>query len=249
MGTFRTQWRRELAAYFLSPIAYVVTIFFLLIMGFNFYLLVDLMSRERVTIPDVMEQLFASAPFFWPTLMIVVPLITMRLFAEEHRSGTLETLMTAPVTDRMVVLAKYAGALTFFILMWAATIPYAFILEALSEEAAPLDPGPVLGGYLGTLLLGMFWLAVGLFCSALTRNQVVAAVACFAFLALGFGFGLIHYFTSDDLLRELSAYLSPLLHQRTFVHGVVDTRPVVLYLSGTLFMLAVTTRMLEARRW
>jgi len=158
-------------------------------------------------------------------------------------------LMTAPVTDRVVVLAKYAGALTLFVCMWAATIPYPFILEAFSEEAAPLDIGPVLGGYIGTFLLGMFWLSVGMFCSAFTRNQVVAAVACFSLIGISFTFGQVHYIATDDLLKAVSAYVSPLLHQRDFVRGVVDSRPVVLYVSGTFFMLSMTLRMLEARRW
>ncbi len=249
MGSLFTLWRRELASYFLTPVAYVVVIVFLLVTGFNFYLLVDLMSSERVSITEVMGQLFGSVLFFWPSFLLVIPILTMRVFAEEKRSGTIETLMTAPVTDTAVVLAKYFAALTFFLVMWLPTLSYGFILEYFSAESAPLDLGPMLGGYLGAVLLGMFYLSIGVFCSAMTRSQLVSAVACFALMCLLFYFGFLHYFTNQDWLREASSYSSGVLHQLEFTRGILDTRPVVFYLSGTVVMLFFTIRILEARRW
>ena len=249
MTVFFTLWRRELASYFLSPIAYVVTIFFLLITGFNFYLLVDLMTNEYVSITEVMGQLFGSVLFFWPAFLLVIPVLTMHTFAEEVRFGTMETLMTAPVSDVAIVLSKFFGVLSFFVIIWTPTAAYAVILEAFSMEAAPLDEGPLLSGYLGTLLLGMWFLSIGIFCSAISRRQVIAAVTCFSLCGFLFYLGFLQYYTPNVWLRELSTYLSVVLHQLEFARGVIDTRPVILYLSGTAFMLFLTIRCLEARHW
>jgi ABC-2 type transport system permease protein len=246
MGTLFTLWRRELASYFLSPVAYVVVIVFLLVTGFNFYLLMDLMSSQRVFIAEVMGEQFKTMLYLF---LVVIPVLTMRVFAEEHRSGTIETLMTAPVTDTAVVLAKFLAALAFFTFMWLPTLSYGYILEQFSAETAPLDVGCVLGGYLGTLLIGMFYVSIGVFCSSLTRIQLVSAVASFAMICLLFYFGTVHASTNETWLREVSSYSSGLLHQLEFTRGMLDTRPVVFYLSGTLFMLFSTIRILEARRW
>ena len=114
MNAFFAQWRRELAAHFLSPLGYVAMVFFLAVMGVSFYILAAVLA-EGAESGAVLRILFGESPFFWLALLIVVPVITMRLFAEEKRSGTIETLMTAPVTDAAVVLAKYLGAMSFFV--------------------------------------------------------------------------------------------------------------------------------------
>jgi len=243
-----TLWRREMAAYFLSPIAYVSSIFFLLITGFNFYLVVGLFYSKEYTIPDVMEQLLSSPLFFWPTFLLIVPVLTMRTFAEEKHSGTIETLMTAPVTERAVVLSKFMAALAMFLCMWLPTSAYPFLLEVFSEEVAPLDLWPVASGYLGVLLLGMFYLSVGVLCSALTGSQVVAAIATYAMMGLLFFGGLVHTYVAADLIREISLYISSFEHQQKFVRGIVDSRPVVFYASGAVLVLFATIRLLEGRR-
>jgi len=243
-----TLWRRELAAYFLSPMAYVAAIFFLLITGFNFYLVVGIFSSYEYTIPDVMEQLLSSPLFFWPTFLLIVPVLTMRTFAEEKNSGTIETLMTAPVTERAVVLAKFSAALAMFLCMWLPTAAYPFLVETFSEEVAPLDIWPVISGYLGILLLGMFYLSVGVLCSALTGSQVVAAIATYAVTGILFFGGLVHTHVAADLIREISLYISSFEHQQRFVRGIIDSRPIVFYASGTVLMLFSTIRFLEGRR-
>lgn len=249
MSRFLVLWRRELAATFLSPIAYIVAIFFLLLTGFNYYFLVELMASERVSVNDVLGQLFESVLFFWPPFLLLVPILTMRVFAEEKRSGTIETLMTAPVTEWMVVLAKYAGVLACFAALWAPTVAYGFILRTLSAEPLPIDPGVMAGGYLGTFLAGMFFLSIGVFASALTRNQIVAAIVCFALSGLVFYAGFLHYSMPETLTAGISTYISAFLHQHEFARGSLDTRPIVFYLSGSAFMLFTTARLLEARSW
>jgi len=247
MKAFFPLWRRELAAYFLSPIAYVVLIFFLVVMGFSFWLLVSVLIQGAAG-ATVMKELVGSI-CFWLAILIVVPVLTMRLLAEELRSGTIETLMTAPVTDTEVVLAKYAGALTFYVAMWAPTAAYAFVMKRFSPLTAPMDFGPMLGGYLGALLVGAFFIAIGLFCSALTRNQIIAAIAAFALICVVFFVGVIPYVTRNPAVRDFTMYYSSVAHMLDFSRGVLDTRPVVFYLSGAAMMLLITIKVVEARKW
>lgn len=247
MRAFRTLWAKELGACFLSPIAYITIVFFLVVMGFSFWLLVSILAQGSVT-TTIMNELFGSI-FFWMAMLIVVPVLTMRLFAEEKRAGTIETLMTAPVTDAEVVLAKFAGALTFFLIMWVPTAAYLLILRRFSPLTAPPDPGPMLSGYLGAALVGSLYLSIGLFCSALTRNQIVAAIICFAVLNIAFFTGFLAYVGRDESVRNVATYLSSVEHMRDFARGAVDTRSILFYVTGTVFMLFATVKVVESRKW
>ena len=247
MNGFLTLWRKELTGYFLSPVAYVVSIFFLVVMGAIFSLLVSVLA-DGPTGVTVMNLLFGS-PFFWMTMMVVMPVLTMRLLAEEKRNGTIETLMTAPVSDLAVVLAKYAGALGFYVLMWLPTVAYLLLLRQFSAMMAPVDLGPMAGGYLGALLVGMFYLALGLFCSALTSNQIVAAITSFAAIFGFFLLGLLDRATDQPVLQAVSASVSSYQHMLDFSRGAVDSRPVIFYLSSTVFLLFATVKALESRSW
>jgi len=181
---------------------------------------------------------------------VLVPVITMRLYAEEKRSGTIETLMTAPVTETEVVISKYLGSLTFFIVMWLPTIAYMFLLRAFTRDSTPIDPGPVIGGYLGTFLVGGFLLAIGNLASTWTRNQIIAAILTFALGMVWFALGLVGYFVTPGgwggaLLRDLSS----VEHVREFARGVIDTRPTVMYLASTVFVLFAAVKSLEGGKW
>ena len=244
---FFTLWRKELASYFLSPIAYVMMMFFLLVMGVSFSLLVSVMASGPAGV-TMMKELFSSI-FFWIAMLIVVPVLTMRFFAEEKRSGTIETLMTAPVTDTAVVLAKYAGAMTFFVILWLPTASYAFILKAFSPLTAPVDLGPMLGGYVGAFLVGAMYIAIGLFCSSMTNNQIVAAITCFAMICVAFFAGFIPYITRSELFRDFGGYVSSISHMLDFSRGAVDTRPIVFYLTVSALMLFATIKVIESRKW
>ncbi len=246
MSAFFTLWRREIAAYFLSPIAYVMMMFFLVIMGFSFWLLANVLAQGVEGVP-LMRELFDSF-FFWITTLTLVPVLTMRLFAEEKRSGTIEMLMTAPVSDTAVVLAKYLGAVSFYIAIWAPTALYVVILRSFSA-GTPLDLGPIASSYLGALLVGAFYLAIGLFCSAMTRNQIVAAIVCFALLCVLFFGGFIAFISRVEGVRETANYFCSLAHMREFARGAVDSRPVVFYLSGAALMLFATVKLVESRKW
>src|SRR6185312_3730618 len=154
MRKFFTLLTREIKGYFYSPIAYIVLVFFLLIAGVDFYFQVSFMNQRPV--PYSVQEAFFNSVFFWFAFVLVFPLITMRLFAEEFKLGTIEPLMTAPVRDWQVVLAKYFGALFFYIILWVPTGLYFLIFQRLTGQPAAASPGAYLGSYLMLLLLGMF---------------------------------------------------------------------------------------------
>jgi len=246
MSTFFILWKREMNGTFLSMVAYVAAMFFLFIMGYSFWMLTHLLSQGAAG-NTVMDKMFGSI-FFWLALLVIVPVSTMRLFAEEMYSGTIETLMTAPVSDVVVVLAKYAAALTIFMVMWIPTVSYAYILRVF-DPLMSIDYGPMLSGYLGTLLIGAFYLSVGLFASSLTRYQLVALMITFSLICVAFLAGFIPYLSSNPMVRSVGSYFSSVMHMLEFARGKVDTRPIVLYCTGTFFMLFATIKVVESRRW
>tara|TARA_B100000809_G_scaffold43073_1_gene37364 strand:- start:884 stop:1615 length:732 start_codon:yes stop_codon:yes gene_type:complete len=237
-----TVWRRELSAHFLSPVAYVTMVVYLLVAGWTFVWAVE----KNQEIGDPITVSLFVALFLW--LPITITVITMGLFAEEKRSGTIETLMTAPVTEWQVVLGKYAGAMTFLLVTMAPSVGYLYIFRTFSGGVPFIDTGALAAGYTILLLVSAFCVSTGLLMSLLTRHQVVAAIACFCAICLPFILRVL----SRAVPRNAGAvleYMATELHILEFARGVVDTRPMVLYLSGTIFMLFLAVRVLESRRW
>jgi ABC-2 type transport system permease protein len=243
MRTFCALWRRELAAMFLSPIAYVMLMFFLLVTGCGFYWLV----KENL---EVMRSMQGLMVVIWACMLITIPVLTMRAFAEERKTGTFETLMTAPVTDSAVVLAKFAGVLTFFILMCLPTLLYPVVIRLLSPEVSHLvDTAPILSGYLMAGLIASSFIALGMLASALTSNQIIAAIATFSLMSIFFFGGLFEpHLSRNPMVRDIGGYLSSALHLMEAARGVFDSRSPVLYLSATAFFLFATVKAVEARR-
>ena len=238
--------RRELNAYFASVLGYVALMFFLLVMGVTFAVVV----RYLNTGPTQMTAMKILFSMFWLPSLVVVPMITMRLLAEEKRAGTLEMLMTAPVTDFEVVLAKYLGAVVLYAMMWALTGFYVLIVRHFSGSETMLDLGPIFSGYLGVIVIGQFFIAVGLLASSMTKSQVAAALMSFAvvFLMLIVLNWLTLLFPTGPLGKVFHA-VSAFDQMEDFERGIVDVRPVVLYLSGTVLALFITTRVVESRKW
>jgi len=236
---------RELRAYFFSPLAWVVLFFFLLINGFIFAVIVLFLNDPRSPAGPPLELFFGGTLFFWLILLFIGPVLTMRLLSEELRSGSIEVLMTAPVTEAEVVVGKYLAALTFYLFLWLPTLVYAGLIAWQSE----VDWGPVMAGYLGILGIGALFLAVGLFASALSKSQLVAAIITFAMLILLFSFGLLETLLQGETAKAVFGYLNLWNHMDEFARGVVDSRRLIYYLSATLFFLFLTTRALEARKW
>ena len=235
--------RRELRAYFLSPTAYVVLCFLLIANGIAFAMILSILN-DPLAQPGRPLDFFFSGVFYWIVVITAAPLLTMRLVAEERRSGTFEMLATAPVSEGQIVAGKYCAALVFYAFLWLPTLTYAVIVAFHSE----LDWGSVAGGYLGVFLVGALFLAVGLFASALTANQIIAAVMSFAILLALFCVGFLEWFVNTPWLREAAGYLSMINHMEELAKGIVDTRRPVFYVSTTLFVLFLTGRALEAGR-
>ena len=231
--------RTELGSFFFSPIAYMVAFFFLICTGvyFAFY-----GPRFEAGSEAAMAELFM---FTIIVLTLFVPPLTMRLFAEELRSGTIEMLMTAPVTDVEVVLGKFLGALLYYFVLLVPTFAYVLILEVYSSP----DYGPVLAGYLGLVLTGGLYIAVGAFFSAVSRYQIIAAVASVVVL---FVFTRIIGYASMEAtgsLRVLLQLVSVESHYSDFTRGVFDSSHLVYFLSGIVFFLFLTVKVVESRKW
>ncbi len=243
--------RREFSAYFLSPIAYVVLAVFLAVTGHLFYLT---LSQLTATGPKGVEfpmQFMLGDEKFWLVYLFIPPLLTMRLFAEERSTGTLEMLMTAPLRDWQVVLSKFLACFAFYVLMWLPTLAYLPVLLGATTAEGKVDPMPVVSSYLGLALAGAMFLALGLLVSSLVRSQMVAALISL-FLSLGFimvGIWRPDMDTSGTLYRVLYFFSVPLHFSRDFTRGLIDTRHLVLYFSVAVFCLFLTVRSLESRRW
>src|SRR3954463_9214440 len=163
MRTFFTLLGREVRSYFYSPVAYIVLLFFLLLSGVDFYFQVSFMNQRQLQY--TVQEAFFNSVFFWFAFVLIFPLITMRLFAEEFKLGTIEPLMTAPVRDWQVVLAKFTGALVFYIILWLPTLLYFWFFQKITHQTAAAASGAYYGAYLMLILLGMFYLSVGCFAS------------------------------------------------------------------------------------
>lgn len=233
---------RELRAYFLSPLAYALLFFLLLANGILFTMILVFLNDPLAPPGRPLDFFFGSS---WWMLIFVGPLLTMRLLAEERRSGTIEILMTAPVTEGQVVAGKYLAALAFFVVLWLPTLAYAGIVALHSE----IDWGVVAAGYLGIVLVGGLVLSIGLLTSALTRNQVIAAVAAVALSFALYVFTVFEQAATREVVKSALAYMSIPDHLEELARGVVDTRRLVFYLTTTGFFLFLTGRALESGKW
>ncbi len=244
MTSLFAQVRRELTAFFFSPIAYVVLVAAMVVNGIVFGMIVDFLSNPNSGHGAAMQIMFSNE-FYWFLVLVICPLITMRLLSEERHSGTIETLLTAPIGTVGVTVSKYLAAVLFWVVIWLPTAAYPFLLS----RYAPIEVGPVLAGYLGTLGVGMMLLAVGLFFSALTKNQIVSALLSFgvnmALFLLGLSATMSAVQTSDSPLE----YINLFDHMLDFSKGIVDTRHLTYYGSVSVFMLFATVQVLEMRRW
>src|SRR5919109_5102442 len=208
MKKFYALLAREVRSYFHSPMGYIVLVFFLLVSGVDFYFQVSFMNQRPASY--TVEEAFFNSVFFWFAFVLIFPLITMRLFAEEFKLGTIEPLMTAPVRDWQVVLAKFLGALVFYLILWIPTILYFIIFQRITDKPAATSAGAYSGSYLMLLLIGMFYLSIGCLASVVTRNQIIAAIISFCAITLLFFFGLIQFILLDvsSGMRDVLGYFS-----------------------------------------
>ena len=230
--------RRELGAYLKSPMGYVIVAIVLFLQGLFFNTMV-LGGTPKLS-SEVLQQYFAFAVFFSAVAAII---LSMRLLAEEKQLGTLTLLLTSPVKDHEIVLGKFVSALIFFCGMTVLSI----YMPALIFVNGKVSVGHILGGYLGLILLGMSTLAIGLFASAVSPNQLVALVVG---VAVTTGFWVLYWGTRvmDPPVKEVIGFLSPWKHL-AWQNGILHTRDIFYFLAVTYFFLLLTTQVLQARRW
>lgn len=253
MGNVLAIAHKELRSYFASPIAYVVIGLFALLYGYFFSVMLQYFVRAAMNMTPMMGQqtLNINQDLLRPVLqnvtvllLFVLPAMTMRTYSEERRSGTIELLLTSPVTDLQIVLGKYLGAMTLYCVMLSVTLVH---LAALFVYGTP-ELKPILAAYVGLLLLGGTFLAVGLFISTLTTNQIVSYIVTFSVFLLLWVINWFGSFSSGPL-ADFTSYLSIVEHFDDFSKGVIDTTHVIYYLSMITFGLFLTAKSVDSERW
>lgn len=238
--------KRELRSFFVSPLAYVVLTAWLVFTGITFWILTEFYARNAVAsgADTPLSGFFGGSSLFFIPLLVFVPVLTMRLIAGERQSGTLESLMTAPVSETAVVVGKYGAALVMWIVLWAPTFIYCWIMN----QYGSVDWGAVASSYVGIFWLGAYFMAIGLLMSAIAPTQIIAAVLSFVALGVLFTVG-IGEFVFDGVLREICSYLSMWGHMESFSKGVIDTRYLVFDLSIAALAVGLSIAVLRSRRY
>jgi len=226
---------KELRSYFNSPVAYIVMVVFLLILGWFFTSNLFLSNTASLRV------VFEMTPFI---MLFFAPAITMRLISEEKKSGTLELLLTKPIKEYEIVIGKFLSAWMLFLLTVAPTLCYYVTVSFLGS----LDLGPVIGGYLGLLFVGGVFIGVSVFGSSVTENQVVAFIVSFLIVFSLFMLDKVLIFV-PNYLASVFEYLSIDYHFSNIARGVIDSRDVLYYCSGIAVTLTLGTVALERRRW
>ncbi len=249
-------YKKELRLYFSTPLAWAILFTFMLVMGFffnlyfRFYTQMSMqmamnpgMGRDLTVIENVIRPLF-SGLLSVILFLSLMPAITMRLFSEEFKNGTLELLLTYPVSDTAIVVGKFLGGLSLYVAMLISTLAF----PAMIWYFTPLEWGALASAYLGLLIMGAAFLAVGMFVSSLTENQVIAALGTFTLLiilwAIGWGAEAVTG-PAGDVLRHLSVSE----HLDNFMKGVIESRDVVYFLDLTVVFLVLSLLSLQRRRW
>jgi ABC-2 type transport system permease protein len=245
--------RRELGAYFLGPMAFLILLALQFVAWLNFWELVDNLSRRHEaysSLNDPLNNYISSSMPFWIALLVAIPALTMRLIAEERRTGTIETLLTVPVTETEVVVAKWLAGVCVYLLL---LVPFAVYLPFLYYQAKfHFDPGPVLALGIGLVTMGMMFVSIGLFFSSLTKNQLIAAIWTFVVLfmlilltLLGYSFAL----ERQAPWAEAVKFVAVLYQMQSLSTGQLDLRYLMLHLSVAVLMLYMTVKVLESRRY
>jgi ABC-2 type transport system permease protein len=244
-------YRKEMGHYFVSPVAYVVVAIFLILSGLFFIVYLREIVQASFGMPsgfDGPSQLLRAflGNLFSILMLFLMPMVTMSLFAEERKRGTMELLMTSPIRETDIVVGKFLASLTLFAIMLLPTAAYVVFVYLHSDPTAPLRI--VFAGYLGILLFGGSLIALGSFMSSLTENQIVAGVLTFGiFLVLwAIDFGTQN---TESVVGQTLHYLSVINHYEDFTRGIIDTSGLVYYLSFIVFFIFLTVRSIDSLRW
>lgn len=240
--------KREIHSFFVSATAYVVLTMWLIVQGmslsvFIYYFAMNPISQGGVS-QTPLTLFFGGSSIFYIGLLVAVPLLTMRLIADEKKTGSLEMLMTAPVTEWQIVLGKYVAGMVFWIVIWLPTLLYVWILSRYGD----IDLGVVASSYLGVLGLGAYYMAIGLFASTIAPSQIVAAVLTFLAVMVLFLISVVGFVVTPEA-TDIVSYLSVWTHMETFAKGIVDTRYLVFEGTTAAAAIFASVRVLQSRRY
>ncbi len=238
--------RREISSWFASPVAYVVLTAWTLICGLSYYLIAAYFAQSPTgggSTENPLAAFFGQTTLFWLPFLVMVPVLTMRLLAEETRSGSLESLLTAPVSSASVIFGKYLAAMVFWTSLWIPTLLYVWITSRYGD----VDLGAVGASYVGVFGLGLQAMAIGLLMSAIAPNQIIAAVLTFVVTVGFFMLGIAKMIFTDER-GEVFAYISVWEHMSDFSRGIVDTRHLVFDVTLAALALFLAYQKLESRR-
>jgi ABC-2 type transport system permease protein len=248
MRGFWPVYKRELFAFFVTPLAWVLIVVFLVVQGMHFFLLIDHFARTTELAGDdtPLSAFFGNTVLLYLILFMLVPPVTMRAFSEERRTGTIEGLMSAPVSSTSLVLSKYAAVLTTYVVMWLPTGLYLVILN----RAGALDLRTAASAYAGVLLVGAGYLSIGVCASAMTQSQFLAMMWTALVLLVLFIVGVGEFVTPDgSAAHDICSYVSVWAHMNDFASGLIDSRRLVFYGTMIVLPLFLTTRAVDAWRW
>lgn len=249
MRHFLTLLRNELWKLIISPSAYIAAFLFLLIMGFLYQALLDEFAKN----PSEQDPSLLFFRLFFLPVFFMVPLLTMKTVAEERATGTIETLLTTPVTVTEVILSKFAAGYLYYLALWAFTGLFHAIFFHFAQNEAAVDPYPIIGGYAFIALSGLLYLSLGIFASSLTRSQLVAGIVSFtlvfAFIILGSAMQeqTATWFEKPQWFEDLVSHTNSMDRMREFASGIIDTRAIVLYLSCAAAFLFLSILVVEYR--
>lgn len=249
---------KEFKSFFYSPVAYVIIAIFTVICGISFYnylsefinasLMDQMYAQQYRQAPRVLNMNFQIiVPTFFNIVLIslfTLPLITMRLYSEEKRVGTIELLYTTPITPTHIILGKFLAGMAFYGIVLLPTVFFQTILFSYGDPAF----WPVVSGYIGLILMGSAYISLGLFVSTTTENQIIAAIG-------GFGLSLLLWFigwsanSAGETLGAILGYLSIIAHFSDFAQGIIDTKHVAYYLLFSIFGLYLSLKMVESVKW
>ena len=248
MRLFRILTHKELKGYFLTPFGWVVMAFVTVMQGVS---LSTAMKGFRDTpVKDSLVYVAFHTPLFWFWFLFVFPLITMRLFAEEERSGTLETLLTAPVRTWQVVLSKYTAAMLFYTTLWIPALVQFRMFSWVTSLPPAYSPGALIGTFAILMLMGAAFTAVGCLASALTSSQIIAGLLTIGLLVIQYFLGFVTVIWGESFAgAPFFNYISSQQHLHYFANGLLDTRPAVYFLSVAAFVLFLTYQVVDFRRW
>lgn len=248
MRTIYILYKKELKHFLTTPFGWIVLAFITLLQGLSLSSVLEQYEKAPVQV-NMLYSTF-STPIFWIYFIFIFPLITMKQFAEEERSGTLETLMTAPVTTWHVVLSKYLSSLTFYAILWTPVLLQLKLFSWITHSPAPVTQFEILGTFSILLLIGTFFTAVGILASSLTSSQIVSAIITFGALVFLLFLGLVPMIAGDTFQGAVFFhYISVHEHISYFSRGLLDVRPIAFYLSMAGFTLLLTHHVVDYRRW